>query len=408
MANISLQLEPLQLIPVADAAETRSPAGSSQGTASNSPSEATASPDEIATFLEIAQRELDTGWIDRPLWQSILAQAKGDDSVARSTYLEMRATVLHIEKRDGRRDVARRQASAPAAAATAPQATARAVTRRGNAHRRWLQDWRMGAAAVGALALVGIGIGFVMGSGDGDTEAANNAVIEPVQVSATARQESSRIKAAKVEAEVKAAAAAAAADDGLHARILNMVEAGNWNVVTLLASEWTRREPANADAWLQLSDGYFRLRQYPEALDASSKASQLAAGDPRAWRTLGQVYVQLDRPADALDALDKALALNGNDLQSLADVGLLNAQLARLPQAKSAFDKLLSANPEDTDAACGEAFIARSTGQAKDAEAIERKLQARDRSCAAWNERARAVKVTSVTATYKSVPALMR
>ncbi|MEO8847308.1 MAG: tetratricopeptide repeat protein [Casimicrobiaceae bacterium] len=408
MPNISLQLEPLQLIPVADAAEVRSPAGSSQFPATDASRAATASPGEIAKFLEIAQRELDTGWLDRPLWQSVLAQSKGDEAVAKSNYLQMRATVLHIEKRDGRPDAARGQASAPAAVAPAPQTTARMVTRRGKVHRRWMPDWRMVAAAVCALAVAGIGIWFVMGGGNGQAEAANNAVVEPVQLSATAGRESSGIMAAKAGAEVKAAAAAAAADDGLHARIQKMIEAGNWNVVTLLASEWTRREPTNGDAWLLLGDGYFRLKQYAEALDASSKASQLAAGDTRAWRALGQVYVQLDRPADALDALDKALALNGNDLQSLADVGMLNAQLSRLPEAKSAFDKLLSANPEDTDAACGEVFIARKTGQAKDAEAIERKLQARDRTCVAWNERAHAVNIASGTATYKVVPAVVR
>ena len=75
----------------------------------------------------------------------------------------------------------------------------------------------------------------------------------------------------------KAAVAApqpAVADDGLLARIDKLREVGNWNVLVLLATEWTRREPGNPRAWMQLSEGYVELRQLPEALDAPEVAAR--------------------------------------------------------------------------------------------------------------------------------------
>ncbi|MEO6749539.1 MAG: tetratricopeptide repeat protein, partial [Casimicrobiaceae bacterium] len=150
------------------------------------------------------------------------------------------------------------------------------------------------------------------------------------------------------------------------------------------------------------------LHELPEALDALTKASQLAASDPHAWRTLGHVYMQLDRPADALQALGQAVALNANDIQSLGDVGTLNAQLTHLPEARAAFDKVLAADPDDADATCGQAYVMRQQGDAKAAEVLEHKVQARGQSCAGWNQRTRAVNVAGDSAEYGVVPAAGR
>ena len=199
------------------------------------------------------------------------------------------------------------------------------------------------------------------------------------------------------------AATVVSTDDGLVQRIARLSDAGNWNVVVLLASEWTRREPGNVHAWTQLSVGYMKLRQLGEALDAATKATQLAPGDPLAWRTLGQVNLELDRAADALRAFEQVVALDARDVQSLVRVGMLDAQLSRLPEAKSAFERALSANPDDVDAACGQAYVARQQGFAKDAEAMEKALLARGRNCRDGNEQARTAKVAVQPAERASV-----
>src|SRR5665213_3544476 len=114
MANIPLELEPLALAPVdepADAAQTGSGGDTPVAVAS---AQRPPSLEQLKGFQATAQRELDTGWIDRPLWESVLAQEKGDEKRARDAYLHTRATVLQLEKHDRRPQMS--AAPAPAAA----------------------------------------------------------------------------------------------------------------------------------------------------------------------------------------------------------------------------------------------------------------------------------------------------
>ena len=395
MANIPLELEPLALAPIdepVDAARTSAAMPTAVAPAQRPPSAA-----EVQTFLATAQRELDTGWIDRPLWESVLAQVKGDEQRARDAYLQTRATVLQLEKHDRRPRMS--AAPAPAAAVNPARHASPERARKPKPPRRPMPNARILIAGATAVAVLAVGIAFwIRSSDDGSIAAAASASLPQHVIASTHSQ-------APAKAPV---VAAAAVDDGLNARITKMVETGNWNVVALLAAEWTRREPANGQAWLQLGDGYFRLHELPEALDALTKASQLAASDPQAWRTLGHVYMQLDRPADALQALGQAVALNANDIQSLGDVGTLNAQLTHLPEARAAFDKVLAVDPDDVDATCGQAYVVRQQGDAKAAEVLEHKVQARGQSCAGWNQRTRAVNVAGDAAEYDVVPAAAR
>jgi tetratricopeptide (TPR) repeat protein len=178
-----------------------------------------------------------------------------------------------------------------------------------------------------------------------------------------------------------AAPAAPVPSESLENKVAQLRDAGNWNVMVLMASEWTRKEPANVNAWVELSVAYSMLRQFGDALETATKATRLEPGDPRAWRNLGQVNSALGLPAEALHAFEQAIALDDRDVQSLVQAGLLNAQLARLPQARAAFDKALVASPDDAGALCGLAAIARQQGRPKDAEAIAGRLQTLGRSC---------------------------
>ncbi len=394
MSN-ALQLEPLSLTPIDAPAEAESPRAPAEVAAPARAGPAEPTREELAAFRATALREFESGWIDRPLWTSVIAQCKGDEAQAKDAYLKTRATVLQIEKRDNRPPAAPRTIAADPSHSRDVPAARRA--------RRPIPNGRVIAAGAGVIALLAVGIGYAIhvGNDTGDAATSTTAVQAPSRHAGAANADAAKIAAA-------AAAAAAAADDGLHARIASTVAAGNWNVVTLLASEWTRREPTNAQAWLQLGDGYLRLKQLPEALDAATRATQLAPGEARAWRMLGTVYLQLDRPVDALPALDHAVALDATDLQSLVDLGTLNVQTGRLPEAKAAFERVLAANPVDVDAACGQAYIARQQGQAREAEQIERGMQSRDQSCSAWNERIRAVNVASGRTVYKAVPVTVR
>jgi Flp pilus assembly protein TadD len=155
-------------------------------------------------------------------------------------------------------------------------------------------------------------------------------------------------------------------------RVQALEKAGNWNLLVIYAVEWTRKQPGNPAAWRQLSQGYVRLRQFSEAVDAATKAIQLSPEDFLLWQNLGQVNLAVPRPAEALVAFQRAAALNDRDVVSLVQEGMLNAQLGRLSEARIAFDKALAVSPEDVQGLCGAASIARKDGRVKDAEAMTR------------------------------------
>ena len=169
--------------------------------------------------------------------------------------------------------------------------------------------------------------------------------------------------------------------DALARKLQVLKSAGNWNVFVVYAGEWARAQPANPDAWRELSTGYVRLRQFRDALDAATKAVQVAPDSFLAWQNLGKVNLALQDPAAALAAFERATALNDQDIVSLMQAGALEAQLGRLPEARIAFDKALALSPEDIGALCGAASVAQRQGRAKDAEAIAQQLKALDGSC---------------------------
>jgi Flp pilus assembly protein TadD len=129
--------------------------------------------------------------------------------------------------------------------------------------------------------------------------------------------------------------------------VQELKDAGNWNVLVLYASKWTRDEPGNVAAWKELSIGYANLRQFNDALVAATKAVELSPGEALLWRNIGH----------------------------------LNVTLEQLPEAESAFDRALAVSSDDADALCGAALFAYRQGRMKDAGAIARRVHPSDGSC---------------------------
>jgi tetratricopeptide (TPR) repeat protein len=211
--------------------------------------------------------------------------------------------------------------------------------------------------------------------------------------------------------KAKSSAAASVRDEDpsreFRTRIQELKDAGNWNVVVLIASAWTRKEPGNATAWNELSLGYVNMRQFDDAYDAAKKAVQLAPKDALLWRNLGRLGLDMNEPVEALRAFDEATLLNDKDAYSFVQAGILNARLDRLPEAKLAFDKARALNPEDVEARCGEALIARRQARtrSKDPNATARQAEPSDGKCRDLFEQASVAVVLKDPATFKVVPA---
>lgn len=296
--------------------------------------ENTPAADGPERFLREATKQYEEGHIDQPLWDRALAQANNDKAAATATYLSARATALRVLDRDRR---SRRQAAAPNAVpqgfgdtvplSVPPRA---GIGRAGllavlGKHRYWM--------IAAALVPVGVGGWLVSSSRVSSPTSEPAAVARSVPVSVD--RPVIRTQAPEVPVKTKAVTSIASAS-GVSKEFLDKIQqltdAGNWNVLVLHAIEWTRKEPTNASAWDLLRAGYVNLHQYRDALEAATKAAQLAPGDSRMWRNLGQVNMDLDDPPAALSAFDKALAASPDDATALC----LRTSVAQLAAAQKA------------------------------------------------------------------------
>ncbi len=320
-------------------------------------------------FLAKATAELEAGEIDQPLWVRAMAQSGGDEALAKPSYLRARATALRLAKRDRRADVPTRRPDES-------RSESDAVRQHGPARRK-KRMMLVAAAAIGSLVVLA-GVALMRW----DAAPARQHPVAPAAASANASKPAARAESAQQGASSAATVARhELSSDDFAGKVRELREAGNWNVLVLYAVEWTRKQPANPQAWKELSAGYAMLHQYDEALEAATNAVQLAPADFELWQTLGQVNVALAQPAKALVAFERAADLNGRDVTSLIQAGALNAELGHLPQARETFARALAVSPGDVDALCGAASVAQKEGRVKDAEAFMRQVKSLERVC---------------------------
>jgi hypothetical protein len=305
-----------------------------------------------------ATTEFEKGEIDQPLWDRAFAQAKGDRKAAIDIYLPARATALRVLKRE-QAPAPRPQPAADVekkpATATSSKWADRDEPRSEFRRARFMALGIKVGAAVGVCVVVGVFVAYVYPgfatstSGNAAAWTAANAAPQP------AKRVAAKPSASEAPAEANAKATAV---HNLIAKIEELRIVDNWNVLVLYAQEWTRQEPGNAAAWIQLSEGYERLKQFADARDAATTAVTLAPKDARYWRAVARLDQELDRPEDALRAFNEAAALDDKDVHSLVQAGLLDMQLARVPEAKDALAKAMALSPDDPTALCLKSLVA--------------------------------------------------
>jgi len=334
-----LALEPMEAPSDGHAADT-SGDGSIAG-AAGTRELPTTSADE---FLASAMKEYQAGQIDPALWARATAQSGNEESLAIADYLSARATALQLEKRDRR--LARRanraklrQDSENHKVEPKPQPEIPPVVAVDS--RRWKPKYVTAAAA---LASVVAAVGLI-------ALPQKSQSVGPPSMSAATSSAKSSARALPVAKPVAASASVGNSERDsvptLEATVQQLKDAGNWNVLVLYASKWTRDEPENAVAWKELSIGYANLHQFNDAVVAATKAAELSPTEALLWR----------------------------------NVGHLNVTLERLPEAESAFGRALAIRSDDVDALCGSALVANKSGRMKDADAITQRVKSTGGSC---------------------------
>jgi tetratricopeptide (TPR) repeat protein len=335
-----------------------------EGTAAGEPG-----VERVDRFMAEAYREYDKGQVDQPLWTRALALANGDATLAKTAYLRARATALKVMRRDKKIEVSERRATAAAMPGSAARSAAKlrdedladeashVESREPPSNLRRYAV--MGGATLGAL-IVAAWLFFAHGADD----AAKPMVATAAAASMT---QAAKLAAADAAAKQKALAEEEDASQNLKAKVQELKDAGNWNVMVLYAAEWTRKEPTNGVAWKELSNGYVNLKQFADAQAAAAKATEVAPKDALLWRNLGRVSMDMDQPAAALHAYEQATALDDKDAEAFIQTGILNARLGHLPEAKLAFASALTITPENADAQCGDTLVTQRLGRSKDA-----------------------------------------
>ena len=323
--------------------------------------------------LAEATREFAAGKVDQPLWMRAMTQANGDEALARAAYLKARATAIRITRRELRHEFKERHARAIGTLHGDSHAGVAGRGLAGLASRRNLVALAGGAGAL-VVALVATWLVMREPAGTAPSGVAAQDAVANVRPGKPAPAAAAAGGPPATAAAPSAAEVAAKQAQDLRQKVADLAAAGNWNVLVLHASEWTRKAPDNADAWLALGEGFTRLRQHGEAVEALNRATALAPARADAWRLLGEAHAARGTKDDALAAFERAVALDGKDIASIVRIGAIRADQGDLAKAKGAYDQALAQNPADVEALCGLAAVAQKSGRAKDAQAFARQV----------------------------------
>ena len=318
-------------------------------------------------FVDMASREYAQGHLDKPLWERAMRQCNGDATAAAAMYLPARAVALRILDRQ-RRD-AKRQA---------PEPEPVAASRREN---RVLALWKSHKVPIGAaVALASVAIAAVAFMSMGSDETAPAQAVRAKTPGARAAAPASAPEPQLPKSTVSLPAKDPQISVVLSKKVNELRDAGNFNVMVLFATEWTRKDPDNPDAWDALRAGYTELRQFEDARSAAKKAVQLAPDDSKFWRQLAAVNMEIDDPEASLNAFEQAAARNIADVDSLHSIAMLQTRLNRPQEAKAALERAAAASPGDPVTACLRNALAQMP-PARDGYTMARQVRSVDNRC---------------------------
>ena len=295
-------------------------------------------------FLAAASKEYEAGEIDAALWRRAGEQSRGDASLVIAAYLRARATALKLKQMEHQRSQGRpRSESARSPRKLDSERAPKEPTTSADIRSRGLQPViKYAAAGVAGLGLVVAVVWWIASPRQSE-------IVRPAAASAAlpAPSRPAPVVGAPPAPVVGVPPAAGGANQSgpdpaeVEAKVQELKKTGNWNMLVIYATEWTRRQPASGAAWHELSVGYLNLRQFGDALDAAKKAVQAAPDNPLLWTDLGRINLTVQRSADAGIAFDRALALS----------------------------------PDDTEALCGAASVAQQQGRRSDADAFSKRVK---------------------------------
>jgi Flp pilus assembly protein TadD len=152
----------------------------------------------------------------------------------------------------------------------------------------------------------------------------------------------------------------ATADQPLGARVLALLDIGNYVAAVQAAREWVQAAPTDALPRHALGRAYAGLKRTEDAVMALRSATKLKPEFTRAWLDLGAAYAADDDDKDALVAYDEALHVDGQSAEARRGRGVALTALHRYEEAVDELHRAIDLDRTD-DAAWEALAIAHAT-----------------------------------------------
>jgi cytochrome c-type biogenesis protein CcmH/NrfG len=112
------------------------------------------------------------------------------------------------------------------------------------------------------------------------------------------------------------------------------------------------RDPKNVQAWVQLGNDYFDMRQPQKAIEAYGRALELKPDDPNVLTDQGVMYRDTGQFDKAIANFEKANKADPGHVQSLFNMGVVYLHDLRQPKkAIEAWTKVIQIAPQSEQAA---------------------------------------------------------
>jgi len=133
-------------------------------------------------------------------------------------------------------------------------------------------------------------------------------------------------------------------DNGAQPSVASQEQNGGHNLPAI--EEQVTATPNDPEAWVHLGNAYFDSEQFAKAIDAYTKALELAPGNPDVLTDLGVMYRRNGQPDQALVIFDKAIkAAPGHEQSRLNKGVVLLYDKQDQAGAFKAWEELIAINP---------------------------------------------------------------
>ncbi|HXJ92555.1 MAG TPA: tetratricopeptide repeat protein [Terriglobia bacterium] len=126
--------------------------------------------------------------------------------------------------------------------------------------------------------------------------------------------------------------------------------------------------PGSDDAWYDLADAYFRMRQYPEALTAAQHISSQGQNDAACLALLADVKAHLGQNDEAIKLYQKQISTNPDRDQAYLSLALVYLRSGNVADARGTLQRGLGRIPDSGQLLWGMGIVSAAEGNAESAE----------------------------------------